>query len=39
MKLRLTVYEQAELLMVRCAVAADFALAQLVPMSVTTSYQ
>ena len=31
--------EQAELLMVRSAVAADLALAQLVPTSATTSYQ
>ena len=32
-------YEQVVLLMVRFAVAADLALAQLVPMLATTSYQ
>ena len=36
---RLAPYEQAELLMVRCAVADDLGLVQLVPMLVTTSYQ
>ncbi len=33
------IQEQAELLMMRSALAADFALAQLVPTSATTSYQ